>query len=163
MLRPDYVLPIQPKYETNPMPLSLSCCARRSSLWRQLHVETTGSPSCDSSHANTQTLAIVKLPVGIALLTRMTRWESLRAESDNLEDVDREAVGCVVELLIETLSLVLLVDRLVNEGLDQGLRVPVGEAVHDSCELLVGIDGAVASFFILERRVGVNCCFYLRC
>jgi len=162
MLRPDYVLPIQPKYETNAVPLSLSC-ARRSSLWRQLHVETTGSPSSDSSHADTQTLAIVELPVGIALQTRVTRWQSLRAESDNLEDVDCEAVGCVVELLVEALALVLLVDRLVNEGFDEGLGVPVREAVHDSCELFVGIDWTVASFFILERGVGVNCCFCLRC
>jgi hypothetical protein len=146
----------------NATPLSLSL-TRRSSLRRQLHVEATSSPSSNASHADTQTIAVVKLAVSIAVQeTGMTRWQSLRAEADDLEDVDGKAVGCVVQLLVDTLPLVLLVDGLVNEGLDEGLRVPVREAVHDCVELFVRVDWSVASFFILEGRVRVDCCFCLR-
>jgi chloramphenicol 3-O-phosphotransferase len=144
------------------MPLPL-IRARRTSLRRQLHIEATGSSSSNSVHADTQALNVVELTVSISILleqTWMSRWKSLRSVADNLEDVNCETVGRIVELLVEALTHVLLLDWLVDERWDNGLRVPVRETVHDRSELFVGVDRALTSIFVLEGSIGIDCGFY---
>jgi hypothetical protein len=108
-------------------------------------------------------LNVVELTVSISILleqTWMSRWKSLRSVADNLEDVNCETVGRIVELLVEALTHVLLLDWLVDERWDNGLRVPVRETVHDRSELFVGVDRALTSIFVLEGSIGIDCGFY---
>jgi hypothetical protein len=124
-----------------------------------LHVEATGSTSSYSVHADTQALTVVDLAIGVSFLlqqTRMARRKSLCTVTDDLEDVDREAVGGVVELFVEALAHILLLDWLVDKRRDDGLRVPVGKTMHDCSEFFIRVDGSIASFLVLEWSVGVN-------
>ncbi len=88
--------------------------------------------------------------------------QGLRSITDHLEDVDCKTIGCIVELLVQALSHVLLIDGLMNEGFDDRLWIPVRKTMHNSCELFIGIDRAIASFLVLQGSVGVNCCFCSR-
>ena len=86
--------------------------SRLSSDRRLLQINRTSSPRSHASHANRR----INITIRILLLG---------LEANDLEDVDREAVGGVVELFVETLAHVLLVDGFVDEGFDEWLRVPV--------------------------------------
>ena len=76
--------------------------------------------------------------------------------ADDLEDIDREAVGGIVELFVETLAHVFLLYWFVDKRRDDGLGVPVGEAMHDSGEFFVGVDGSISSLLVLEWSIGVD-------
>lgn len=64
------------------------------------------------------------------------------AVARDFEDVDLSAVGSRPELVVEAFAFVAGADRLEDEGGDEGLRVPVAEAVLDLGKFIVGIDGA---------------------
>jgi len=76
--------------------------------------------------------------------------------TDDLEDVDSEAVGGIVELFVESLAHVFLLNWFVDKRRDDGLGVPVGEAMHNSSEFFIRVDGSIASFLILEGSIGVD-------
>jgi len=82
--------------------------------------------------------------------------------ADDLEDINGKAVGGIVELLVESLAHILFLDGFVDQGRDNGLRGPVGKAMHDSGKLFVGIDGSLASILVLEGSIGVYCGFCSR-
>ena len=86
--------------------------SRLSSDRRLLQIDRTSSSRSHTSHTNRR----INITIRILLLG---------LEANDLEDVDREAVGGVVELFVETLAHVLLVDGFVDEGFDEWLRVPV--------------------------------------
>jgi hypothetical protein len=77
--------------------------------------------------------------------------------ADNLEDVNCETVGRIVKLLVEALAHVLPLDWLMDKRRDDGLGVPVREAVHDSGKFFIRVDGTLASIFVLEGSIGVDC------
>jgi hypothetical protein len=149
---PDYAL--RSRMRT---PLTLIRAGRSSLRW-QGHVEATGSTSSNPVHANTQALRSVNLPIGVTFLleTGVASRKSLCTVANDLEYVDSESVCGVVELLIEALAHILLLDWLMDERGDERLRVPIGESVHDSNELFIGVDWSIACLFILEGSIGVD-------
>lgn len=88
--------------------------------------------------------------------TRVTGGKNLSAITNDFEYVDSKAISGVVELLVQALAHVGLLDRFVNEGRDNRLRVPVGETMHNSVELFIRVNGSIASFLVLERSIGVD-------
>jgi hypothetical protein len=145
--------------------LTLLGRAGRTSLWRKLNIEATCPTSSNSIHANTQALADVHLAISISFLvhqSRVSRWECLCSVADDLEDINGKAVGCIVKLLVESLTHILLLNGFVDQGRDNGLRGPVGKTMHNSGKLFVGIDGSLASILVLEGSIGVYCGFCSR-
>jgi hypothetical protein len=128
-----------------------------------LHVEAAGPTSCNSAHANSQALSIVHLAISVALVflkTGVASWKCLCSVTDDLEDINREAVSGVVKLFVKTLAHVFLLDWLVDKRRDDGLRVPVRETMHNRREFFVRIDGSIASFLVFEGSICVNCSLY---
>jgi hypothetical protein len=143
----------------SPLPLT---SIRWSPLRRQRHIETTCLPSRHTRYTDTQSLRThINLPIRISFpfVTLMTRWQFLCSVSDDLEDVDCEAIGSVVELLVESLSHVLALNGDLHEWWDERLRIPVCKACLNGGEFFFRVDGAVGCVFVFKGGVGVNCRF----